>query len=227
VAALELFTHCENFVSNVSDVGSVLRGRLTIAVFDGCSNDPNCQLHQAIADVKATSDAVQFEVIVAPPDEVEIAVLNGRAMIGISTKRTPSEALEFIPLYDEVSHLYCAPTHPLAQTGPKESKKLMSGIEYVNRAYIRGASPFVGLNPTRATSMAHSEEAVAHLVLSGQFVGFLPEHFARIYVTENRMTRVAIPELSYSTSVGLVRTIAETQNPLVSAFIEKLLALTE
>lgn len=68
-------------------------------------SDPNCKLHQAIAEVKATSDIVQFEVIVAPPDEVEIAVLNGRAMVGISTKRTPSEALRFIHLYDKLSHL--------------------------------------------------------------------------------------------------------------------------
>lgn len=226
-AALELFTHCETFVANVSDARIGLRGRLTIAVFDGCLNDHNCKLHRAIADIKATSDAVQFEVIVAPPDEVEIAVLNGRAMVGISTKRTPSEALEFIHLYDEVSQLYCSPIHPLAIASPKESKKLLSGVDFVNRAYVRGASPFVGLSPTRATALAHSEEAVAHLILSGQFIGFLPEHFAETYIAEGRMKRVAASGMSYTTSVGLVRKAAEAQNPLVSAFEEKLVALAK
>jgi hypothetical protein len=80
VAASELFAHFEIFLANVSDPEAGLRRRLTIAVFDVRLSDLNRQLYQAITNVKADSDAVQFEVIVAPADEVEIAVLETRSL---------------------------------------------------------------------------------------------------------------------------------------------------
>jgi len=221
-ATIDLFNHCETFLSSVQQAGQTLRGRLTLAVFDGCLGDSQCRIHDAIRAIRQQSDAVQFEVIVLPPDEVEVAVLNGRAVIGVSTRRTPSDALSFTRLYDETSHLYCAVSLGLATGHVTQGQIAEAG--YVTRSYARQTGSQEDVGRPGASAVAHSEEAVAHLILSGAFVGHLPEHFARPFVEANQMRRVRNGDPSYTTSVGLLRAIRERDNPMAAAMADALIA---
>ncbi|WP_430457205.1 LysR family transcriptional regulator [Rheinheimera sp.] len=219
-ASLELLQQCETFASTVAGSKHQLAGRVTIAIIDTLVSDPRCGVAQAIALLKAKSDNLQFDIYVCEAREVETSVANGRSLVGIGVSRHHIRGLDYVPLHNETNFLYCGKGHPLFDCDTKEISKLLAQAEVVTSNYLRDKeSRNDGLNYQNSASAYH-DEGIAHLILSGQFIGYLPEHYASHWVDKG-LFRAILPErYFYQIPVMLITSKSNSASPLAQATIE-------
>lgn len=218
-ASLELLQQCETFASTVAGSKQQLSGRVTIAIIDTLVSDPRCGVAQAIAALKAKSDNLQFDIYVCEAREVETSVANGRSLVGIGVSRHHIRGLDYLPLHNETNFLYCGKGHPLFDSDSKEINRLLPQAEVITSNYLRDKeSRNDGLNYQNSASAYH-DEGIAHLILSGKFIGYLPEHFASHWV-EKGLFRAILPErYHYQIPVMLITAKSNSASPLAQATI--------
>jgi DNA-binding transcriptional LysR family regulator len=68
-------------------------------------------------------------------------------------------------------------------------------------------------------------EAVAHLIISGLYVGYLPQHYAQPWVDENRLRAILPKEMSYDVEFSLISKHSQLQNTALKRFTKILLAI--
>ena len=98
----------------------------------------------------------------------------------------PHPSVVSIPLYDEEQRLYCGNNHPLYGIAEELSLTEVRKQPYVGRTYMQG------LDKDRDSGFDHRAmtshmEAIAILIKSGRYLGYLPEHFARSFVERGEM----------------------------------------
>lgn len=221
-ASLDLLQQCETFASTVAGSKHKLSGRVTIAIIDTLIQDPRCKVAQAIALLKQKSDNLQFDIHVCEAREVETAVANGRCLVGIGVSRHPIRGLDYVPLHNETNFLYCAKGHPLFDCPASEVKTLLAQAEVVTSNYLRDKdSRNDGLNYQNSASAYH-DEGIAHLILSGHFIGYLPEHFASSWVDKGLFKAILPERYHYQIPVELISSKAHNSSPLAQASIDVL-----
>lgn len=218
-ASLELLQQCETFASTVAGSKQQLSGRVTIAIIDTLVSDPRCGVAQAIATLKAKSDNLQFDIYVCEAREVETSVANGRSLVGIGVSRHHIRGLDYLPLHNETNYLYCGKDHPLFASDSIEINRLLPQAEVVTSNYLRDKeSRNDDLNYQNSASAYH-DEGIAHLILSGKFIGYLPEHFASHWVDKG-LFRAILPErYHYQIPVMLITAKSNSASPLALATI--------
>ncbi|HAT40097.1 MAG TPA: LysR family transcriptional regulator [Rheinheimera sp.] len=221
-ASLDLLQQCETFASTVAGSKHKLSGRVTIAIIDTLIQDPRCKVAQAIALLKQKSDNLQFDIHVCEAREVETAVANGRCLVGIGVSRHPIRGLDYVPLHNETNFLYCAKGHPLFDCPASDVKTLLAQAEVITSNYLRDKdSRNDGLNYQNSASAYH-DEGIAHLILSGHFIGYLPEHFASSWVDKGLFKAILPERYHYQIPVELISSKAHNSSPLAQASIEVL-----
>jgi DNA-binding transcriptional LysR family regulator len=94
--------------------------------------------------------------------------------------------------------------------------------ECVKRPYVPDVN-IPNASRLRSTALAENMEGIALLVLSGRFIGFLPEHYAERWVELEQMRAVRPDHMYYDSHIELlVRSSAQSLG--VRLFVEDLLA---
>jgi len=219
-ASLELLQQCETFASTVAGSKHQLSGRVTIAIIDTLVSDPRCGVSQAIARLKAKSSNLQFEIYVCEAREVETSVANGRSLVGIGVSRHQIRGLDYVPLHNETNYLYCGKGHPLFDCDASKISELLPQAEVITSNYLRDKdSRNDGLNYQNSASAYH-DEGIAHLILSGQFIGYLPEHYASYWVDKGLFQAILPAKYRYQIPVMLITSKSNSASPLAQATIE-------
>lgn len=223
-ASIELLKQCQAFAATVANSKDQLAGRVTIATIDNLVHDPRCGIATAIAGLREKSDGIQFEINIFEAREVETAVINGRSMIGIGVSRHHLRGLDYYPLFNEVNHLYCAAGHPLFDCSDTDVGRLLQTTELVTSNYHRDKENLqIGLNaPVGAT--AYHDQGIAHLVLSGKFIGYLPEHYASLWVEKGLLKAIQPEKYAYDIEVMLITANNAVPTRLTEAVITELQA---
>lgn len=223
-ASLALLQQCDTFANTVASSKQQLSGRVTIAIIDTLVSDPRCRVAAAIASLKAKSDTLQFDLHVCEAKEVETAVANGRSLVGIGVSRHPIRGLHYVPLHNETNYLYCGQGHPLFDCRETDIKPLLAKAEVVTSNYLRDKdSRNDGLNYQHSASAYH-DEGIAHLILSGQFIGYLPEHFANYWVEKGQFKAILPEQYSYQIPIMLITAKNSQASPLSLATVAALKA---
>ena len=187
----QLLAAAETFRSGVDEIHQRMGGQLHVAMFDKTASNPQCHIARAIALFTRRAPDVALNLHVGTMTAIERGVLDGQYQIGIIPAHRDSDALEYTQLFDETMLLYGGGDHPLlkADAAPLDWDSL--------RAY-----PFAGLGyhspnmeisqQVRLTRKAtgFDQEAIATLILSGQFLGFLPDHYAESFVRAGQMRAI-------------------------------------
>lgn len=194
-SARKMMASMEEFQHEVDELHHRLTGALSIAIFDKTASNPQCHISRAFAEFDEQAPDVLPEIFVEPINAIERGVMEGRFHLGIIPNHRPSSSLDYFKLFEEQMYLYCSAGHPLftSRTAELDETKVR-GCKFVGIGYH---SPNMEITRTlglqrRAT--AHDQEAAAHLVLSGKYLGFLPEHYARAFVEQGIM-RPLMPEI--------------------------------
>lgn len=221
-ASLELLQQCEAFAATVASSKNELSGRATIAMIDTLINDPRCRVAQVIAALKNRSNNLQFDINVCEAREVETSVVNGRSLVGIGVSRHQLRGLDYYPLHNETNYLYCGKDHPLFDCNPSEINTLLQQAEVITSNYMRDKETRNDALNYQNSAIAYHDEGIAHLILSGAFIGYLPEHYASNWVNKGQLKPILPEKYTYQIPVMLITSKNSTSSPLANALIEEI-----
>ena len=180
-ALLRLMAAVENFRSDVSALRHHLRGELNIGITDNLVTSPRMRVTRALRALKIKGPEVRVNIRMIPPNEIERGVLDGQLHVGITPAERPLPGLTALPLYDEVSYLYCAAEHRFfARADAELDDTTIAAADAVAPSGLAGL-------PFSVTATAADREGVAFLILTGCYIGFLPSHYARQWQERGQM----------------------------------------
>ena len=196
---LRLLAAVDAFRAGVDDMHERMGGRLAVALFDKTASNPRARIHQAIAGFGEQAPDVTLELHVGSIQAIERGVMDGSFAVGVIPAHRASASLRYDRLFGETMHLYCGATHPLfgAPGTALDWDGLRRRDDFAGLGYH---SPNMALAhaerlPRKATGF--DQEAIATLILSGRFLGFLPDHYAEPFVQRGRMQAVQPSRLRY------------------------------
>lgn len=204
---LRLLSSVRGFRDSIDDIHARMGGQLAVAVFDKTASNPAARIGDAIGAFNALAPDVHLQLHVGSINEIERGVMDGTFQIGIIPTHRSSHSLVYHRLFGESMQLYCGVNHPLYGANH-------NGIDWET---VRD-HPFAGLgyhspnmeltHQARLTRSAtgFDQESIATLILSGRYLGFLPDHYAQPFEATGRMQAIR-PELLnyYCDFVSLVR----------------------
>jgi DNA-binding transcriptional LysR family regulator len=156
-------------------------------------------------------------------DEIERGVVEGRLVAGIVPVYQKREEFDYFALYEERSHVYCAVGHPLftladAQTGAD----VLKDYACINHRYAIHRDKLHFTHYDSFCASATQVEAVALLIKTGRFVGFLPQHYAAPMVDRAEFRAIRPDLISIVTPFNLILRHNTVRSPLVKAFAQAL-----
>lgn len=222
-AILQLLSALEDFRTQVNSIHTQLKGELNIGITDNLVTMPRMRITRAIKALKEKGPDVTVNIRMTPPSDIEIGVLDGRLHIGVVPTLKPLSGLSYIPLYEEESQLYCSNTHPLFSRD--ESDLTVNDIyssDAVLPAYAQPAeikSLYIGMT---STATATDREGIAFLILTGQYIGYLPTHFAERWLLKGSLRALLPKQLNYSTQYAAITRKNARPNLILESYLEEL-----
>ncbi len=195
---LRLLASVRGFLSSVDDIHARMGGQLAVALFDKTASNPAARIDAAIAAFSAQAPHVQLQLHVASINAIERGVMDGGFQVGIIPAHRASQSLAYADLFGETMLLYCGAGPPLF--GAAHDTLTWEALRRHPFAGLGYHSPNMELSHqaqlTRSAT-GFDQEAIATLVLSGRFLGFLPDHYAHGFVQQARLQAVRPGEFRY------------------------------
>ena len=221
-AARELFADIDKFQQQLGQTSDRLVGRLSIGIVDGIVSNPYLALQESLQRFVNLAPEVYIDLRLGTPHELEQWVAEGARDIAIGPFAKQGPGVAYIPLHQEAHAVYCGRQHPLFGKD-KVSVADIEATRFSVRAY-RQLDDLYRVNHPRASAGVIHMEAQAMLILSGQYIGFLPRHIGDGYAEREQM-RVLRPQTYqfFSTHYAAYRR-AEKDQPLIKQFMRELRA---
>ena len=194
---LRLLAGVDAFRTSVDEIHKRMGGQLNIAMFDKTASNPEAHLGHAIALFTELAPEVSLHLHVAPLNAIERGVLDGQFQVGVIPGHRSSEALAYDELFSETMSLYCGTRHPLFGAPDEQVPPDWEALRAHAFAGLGYHSPNMELSQQVRLSRkatAYDQESIATLILSGQYLGFLPDHYAQAFARTGQM-RALRPEL--------------------------------
>jgi DNA-binding transcriptional LysR family regulator len=221
-AALRLLAATETFRGQVHEVHRRLGGDLHVALFEKTASNPEAHIAEAVARFRRIAPAATLHLHVGTIGMIEKGVIDGRYHLGIIPEHRRSDTLRYQPLFGETMQLYAGRGHPWFDP---EAQPGWDGLRRERLAALGYHSPNMALAHERRlerSATASDQEAVGTLVLSGAFVGFLPDHYAAGFVAAGRVRAVSPAVLHYTCQFSAITRHSPRPLRLAQAFWDAL-----
>jgi DNA-binding transcriptional LysR family regulator len=196
---LRLLASVDAFRGGIDDIHNRMGGQLEVALFDKTATNPKARIGEAIARFTEIAPEVSLAVHVGSINAIEQGVLEGNFQIGIIPAHRSSKSLVYADLFDETMLLYCGKGHPLFDSS--HAKLTWSKLGEHHFAGLGYHSPNMELSHRARLSRkatGFDQEAIATLILSGRFLGFLPDHYAQVFEQRGLMKAVLPARFNYA-----------------------------
>ena len=221
-ASNALFSHIEDFKSLVLGYERLV-GELQIAIIDNTVFHPSFQLGDVIRDFGKLKHSVDITVHVAPPNQLEQMVLSSQAHVGIGFFPRRLSQLEYHPAFESEMELYCGAAHQLFSVSDEElSPDIIALHAHAQRGYVSFDQLPDNERQFAFTARAQNIEGLAHLILSGQYLAFLPVHYARNWVVSRQMRSLLPAAYTYTSLYEIIRRKSAARTPAEKKFFELL-----
>ncbi|MBN2751954.1 MAG: LysR family transcriptional regulator [Rhodospirillaceae bacterium] len=217
-----LLTSVESFRAEVHAIHAHLKGELAIGLTDNLVTMPRMSVTNALKSLKEKGPDVVIRIRMAPPSDVEQGVLDGRLHVGVIPELRRLQGLDYQELYQEESHLYCAAQHPLFGRADADiDVELLSRCDAVMPAHAQAEAIAPLLHRLRSSATATDREGIAFLILTGLYIGFLPDHVAAKWVAEGRMRSIRPEITEYRTRYAVITRRGGRPNMVLDTFLEE------
>lgn len=219
-AGLTLLASLEAFRSDVNALHRTLKGEFNIGITDNLVTLPAMHVTDALAKLAAPQHEVSVNIRMEPSDAVIRAVIDGQLHVGVVPAVNLPASLDTHWLYDEPSYLYCATRHSLFERGD-------GTLAWDEIAACPGIAPRYPLpNDARQAhealnlrASASDREGAAFLILTGRYIGYLPEHVASRWVERGTMRALHAASRHYRIPFVLITRRDRRPNRVVDAFL--------
>ena len=219
-ACLNLFAAIESFRTDVNSLSDCLQGEFNIGITDNLVTMPHMHITNSLGELKRQGPQVQINISMMPSTRIEQGVLDGHLQAGVITDNHHLPELEYLPLYSEVSSLYCSNEHPLFnQSLNQQSHTQIEAADAIAPAYTQKADIKKHYQPLNTTATATDREGVAFLILTGEYIGYLPQHFAQQWVNAGRLRPLAPEHYQFSTDFAVITRRGRRQHSILDYWL--------
>lgn len=198
-ATQHLLAATEGFRGSLHDIHQRLGGDLHVAVFEKTASNPAAHIPEALALLRERAPQVNPHLHVNGISVIERGVMDGQFQIGIVPEHRRSDSLEYTPLFDEHMLLYAGMGHPwFDHTPAKVDWRMLRQQPLAALGYHSQNMELTHKRHLQRAATAYDQEGVALYILSGNYLGFLPEHYAAGFVTSGRMRPINPGLLNYT-----------------------------
>ena len=195
-AMLDLFGSLQRFHGAMADARGELTGDLTFGTVDAMATNGQLSLDRAIAAFNARAPRVRLFIDIAAPQDLARGLLTGRHQVALMPTDQPPARMDAVELFRERQNLYCGRGHPLFGAGESDlTDDRLAAQPFAARSYMAEAARCGIAFESRAIT-AHMEGTLL-LLLSGAYVGFLPDHFAAPHVAVGRLRALAADRVTF------------------------------
>lgn len=216
-AAKKVFRSLGEFNDTVNGARDHLVGRLALGVVDNWIANDSAPIVSALSKFGKAAPDADIELHSLAPDDIEFGVLSARIPIGIGVFHEPKPGLTYKDIGEETMGLYCGTGHPLYEDDAKDQ---LEQAVLARRAYLSEEKVAPITRCMKSTASAHQIEGIAMLILTGNYVGYLPETFASLWVHDGRMKSVMNGRYDIPTMIQQVTKRGLRPTPVEKAFIK-------
>jgi len=219
-AALELMSALQKFRNTINDSHQELMGELHLICAEHTLGQANYCIVRAIDDFLCIAPDVNINVSVMESNSILSAIGDNRADIGITVPLQNYDQLNSESLFGEQMLLYCAQQHPLFHLTPKQlSSTELSSFKFVESPRLRaGQEPHLDMKKWNIVSRAHHQEARMSLILSGHYLGFLPEHLVEQWGLSRQLKPILVEKYGYSNEFKAISSKNSNNQALINTF---------
>ena len=224
-STLQLLAALESFRTEVNGLHQHLRGELNIGLTDNLVTVPHMRITHALARLKERGPDVRIQIRMTPPSEVEQGVLDGSLHVGVVPQAGALSGLEYQALYNERSLLYCAVGHPLFYVDDRELEdERLNAQEAIAPTFRLPPEAQAHYQALNCTASASDREGMAFLLLTGRYIGYLPDHYASAWVQQGRLRALKADSRSYEVSLAAVTRKGRRPHLVLESFLDALAA---
>jgi len=211
-----LLDECDHFQRYAAGLKGELRGTFKLGVLDAMVDHPAFPLTDTIGLYAQEHPLVHLDLTIVSPYELQLALFNNRLDMAVGAAPMRMNGLYYRLLYREQHWLYCGRQHPLFglhHIAPEQlAQQRMVSRGYWNQAELARH----GFRHSAAT--VETMEAQLILILSGAYIGYLPEHYAQAWVERGKLRPLCQTAFSYQSPFFLMLRKSRIREPLIQAF---------
>lgn len=212
----------EGFRSEVNQMHQQLRGDLNVAIVNNLVTQPKMRITHALKAVRAEGSGVRINLSMSTPGEIERGLLDGHLHVGAVPLISPLSGLDYSLLYEERSNLYCSHEHPLFAHAASVTDDQLAQADAVVPTY-RMTAEAIGLHQLlNFGASATDREGIAFLILTGSYIGFLPDHYAATWVEKGIMAALDPNRLYFDAKLAIATRKGRRPNMILERFLNEL-----
>ena len=185
-----LFAALEDFSTNIDDMHGNLTGDLNIALIDYMTTVPGFRITEVLRDFADQAPNVRLNLKVLPEEDLTRALLDGRIHFGITSGHERITGIDYTSFLSETLYVYGARNHDLFQIDDQKITKDM-----LLMAKWAGGPLWTRTEGHRVDDShdvpANNLEAIIMLILSGRYIGQMPDFFAETWVGTGEIRALA------------------------------------
>lgn len=193
----QMFEHIVTFEDQLDCIRKVSHGHIKLSLTDNLATNPQCRIRQAIRIFCNEHPKVTIDSDILDSYKIEMMLLEGTIELGVTSSEVQKDGLNYQFLFNERQCLYCAPEHAILSNKGEITTEDILQFPIVDRGLTHKITPFSDTENLLHLASSTNMEATAHLILSGTFVGYLPDHYAAIWEQRGEMVKINAPTLEY------------------------------
>ncbi|KAA8735247.1 LysR family transcriptional regulator [Acinetobacter qingfengensis] len=214
--ALRILQELDKFSIYTAQIKGELNGTIKIGIIDSIITENNFSIDQVIGLFSQENPHVYIRLQVQSPYELQMGILENRFDVAIGSFFTKVSGIIYQPIYQEQHWLFCSDKHAFfSQRHLTEGQ--VTQEKMVRRGYwSHHELAKHGFKNSSAT--VESMEAQLILILTGQYIGYLPEHYAQHWVDQGRL-KVLLPSIfGYRAPFSVISRRGRTKELFIQKF---------
>ncbi|AXE31049.1 LuxR family transcriptional regulator [Chromobacterium phragmitis] len=222
-ASQTLLAALEDFRGEVNLLHRQLRGELNIGIVNNLVTLPRMRVTGALKALSEQGPEVKISIGMMTPSDIETGLLDGQLHAGVVPLIQPLSGLDYLPLYEERSQLYCSREHPLfSRPDADMSEADLAAANAVAPGYRLPPQAQALQQRLTPAATASDREGIAFLILSGRYIGYLPDHFAAAWVAQGMMRPLRPDICHYDAPLALAVRRGRRANLVLERFLQEL-----
>lgn len=181
------------FEAELGELRSRATGTLRVGVVDGTITDATLRIDDVINSFTEQASAVDLRITIGSPEQLIAGIAQGGIDCAISPRIKALPGYSQTEFHHEIHSLYCSDRHPLFSK-TRVSKADVADTRFVVRPYAN-RSELQHFPDVEVGAYASNVEAQAMYILSGRYVGYLPDHITLIGRKRRRLKALLSPEV--------------------------------